>query len=210
MIWDALVLRANVMVELRERGKLSQRYEAHNILVNLGRNWLISAIGEQDTGTYPVTHPVRYIRYMGFGIGGSKQTVDVASEYPTLNSAYPGSAIQDDTDPSVEHLERPIAIRTSGGSDVWLEEVNYTYDLSDKYAQFSVHFSENDINVVSSGSYPAVPISEMGLFLSDQSPSDNPYTNNGALRQALVFYIGFGAITKRNTMTMDVSWKIMA
>lgn len=208
---DDLVLRANFLLELRERGKLKHRVEKHNIMVNLGRHWLFECIGETDYGTYPVTHPVRFIKFLGFGIGSYKQSFDVDADYPALASYYPGTAVQTDVDPTVETLERPVAIRDVGGN-IWAEELAYSPGSSPPYVygDFVAHFSETDFCVVDGAAFAQVPLSEAALMLSDQDPTADPYAAGGAARQRIAFYVAFSTISKTNEMTMDVRWRIRA
>lgn len=212
MILSDLTLRANFILELRERGKLVHRLERHNIELNIGRDWIVSCLGEVDYGTYPLTHPRRFIRYMGMGIGSYKQGYDLSTAYPALDAYYPGTNVQTDVDPNVESLERPIAIRDSGGTRYWAEEVSFVPGSSPPYiyADFNVHFSEDDFCVLSDAAFAEVPISEAMLMLSDQDPTADPYAGGGVTRQLGVFYLAFAVLSKTNQMTMDITWRIRA
>lgn len=204
--FDDLTLQANFRMDVWDRGRLTHRIEKHNIMVNYGRNWLTQAIGEPDYVTNPITHKVNFIKYIGFGIGSAKQISDLNSLYPSLSSAYPGSNVQDDTDPTIQYLERPIAVRDNGGGGtVWLAEASYAPGPSSPYtyADFTISLSDTDLNVVPGHAFGTVPVSEVGLFLSDSDPNSNPSTT------PLVFYISLSPISITNTMSLDVRWRLI-
>lgn len=211
MLRDLIDLKVNVSMTFRERGKVVDRYQGHNIFVNVGRNYLAKVVGHPTA--YPVSVP--YVKYMGIGIGSSEQTINISSAYPALDAAYPGQNVQDDDDPTLKYLERPVLI---AGTNDWLKEATYippgtpTDNPSTTTAKFTYLFDYTDVNL--SGTYSVVPVSEVGLYMSDETATDNPYTGGtapdyiGADRQTLVAYNGFAPKSKTPLTSIEVEWEL--
>ena len=120
-----------------------------------------------------------------------------------MNSAfdtdYPGTNLQSSTSPLISRLERPVQIT----SDIWLVDLLSQVPASPyTYVQFSYTLSGTEINQVGS-TYPTVPISEAGLFLSDESASLNPY--DGTAQQP-VAYVTFTPYPKLNGSSLEFEW----
>lgn len=182
-------IRSNVVVTLRERGKLVGRHHSHNIFLDQGRDWLSKMIGAKtypdppegdvDMGgtAYAVDGMIYKVRYIGVGIGGSKQNY-----YPPGEPTKLGPGSQTESDPSVTGLERPIEV-TAG---VWMKQVlpQVATDLlsfpSKGKIVFRVIYDMTEINFAEVfDSAPAdwgtmssikVPISEFALYTSQANP----------------------------------------
>jgi hypothetical protein len=82
--------------------------------------------------------------------------------------------------------------------------------------EFAALFDTGDLNL--SGSYPSVPVSEIGLFLSSETASrtseevydylSGPAYINASTRQRLIAYNTYDAITKTASVALEVHWEI--
>jgi len=213
-ITDKLMVRSNLELTMRERGKIVARRKGHNIWLNLGRQYLAQLI-TYNSFAGGVGTPLRNdrVQYMGLGIGGNQQIAlgvanasPLGASPPSPSGAYPGTNIQTDTDPTVIALERPV--RVSGGvlpypyypTDVWLAQVQapaWSVDDVPYDATFSVLFEQTD---VSYNPYLLVPLSEVGLFTAAANP--NIYNN------APIAYDTFNTITKTDAFELEIQWTI--
>jgi len=201
---ELIEVKNNLHIRVRERGKLIQHVEGHNIWLNLGREYLASLLAY--TSFSPLT-PERNDRvaYMGVGIGGTQQIALSVANSPPLSTAYPGSNAQTDTDPTVTALERPV--RVSGGStaypgsggDIWLGQIQApaVHNVATSVT-FSRLFSETD---VSYSPFLIVPLSEIMLFTYAASPT--VYNNTG------VAYDTFPTISKTNAFSLEIDWTVL-
>lgn len=228
MFKDSIDPKVNVRIVARERGKKvpSLCREGHNIWVNQGRQYLAEVISPLNSSfaAHYNDSPVRFVRYMGLGIGGDAQLIDIAATFPTsLDVDYPGQNIFSDEDIAATQLERPVKVSGVAGvgssAGVWMNSVTAPPTISGSpvtQVEFDALFDNNDINL--SGSYPSVPVSEIGLFLSSEEPSRTseevydyltaPAHINDATRQKLVAYNTFDAITKTVSVALEVHWQI--
>ncbi len=207
-IRDKIQVRSNLELIFRERGKIVTRRRVHHIWLNLGREFLAQLICYSSFS--PVT-PERNdrIRYMGLGIGGTRQIApSVANSSPlggaTPPNAYAGTNAQTDTDPVVTSLERPV--RISGGTtaypgtvgDVWLGQVQApaTHPTATQ-TLFQRLFTQTE---VSYGIYLTVPLSEIMLFTDAANPG--VYNNTG------VAYDTFDTVSKTGAFDLQVNWTI--
>lgn len=152
-----------------ERGKrkiLHQR--SHNIVVNSGRQFIcenLSAASFSPGGFTRQQNTV--IRYIGFGIGGTRQNNPAAGSSPlsdTYPSGYGGTNTQTDIDVTVGILERPVLATDTR----WLTEVAAPATYPDATSvQWIASFGQADINV---SPYFSVPLSEIGLYKSSADP----------------------------------------
>lgn len=226
MLKDIIEAKINVQIIARERGKIVDRREGHNIWVNNGRQYLAEVIAPLD-GTfakhYGEASVIRVVKYMGLGIGGSSQGFNLADpSYATLIDHYPGLNTYTDTVLTTNYLERPVKISGTPGkvgtSGVWLSQVTAppTYPVPPiTKVEFKTFISETDINFPGS-TYPIVPLSEIGLFLSDQSSTldseqvydyaVSPYINPN--RQKLIAYNTFASIAKTISIALEFHWEI--
>jgi hypothetical protein len=200
---ELIQVKSNLHLRVFERGKLVKHVKGHNIWLNLGREYLASLICYTSFSPLTTERDDR-MRYMGVGIGGTRQLALSTANSPPLSSSYPGSNAQTDTDPTVTTLERPV--RVSGGStaypgsggDVWLGQIQApaTHSVATS-ATFSRLFAETD---VSYSPFLTVPMSEIGLFTNAASPS--VYNNT------CVAYDTFDTISKTNAFQLQVDWTV--
>lgn len=188
-----------------ERGKRKTLHQAHNIFTNIGRQFLAEVITAQSfSGASFVRHNNEVVRYIGFGIGGSRQTAAAAAAAP-YSTDYPGTNAQTDTNLAVTGLERPVRVTAT---PLWMREVSTpgTFPTATR-TRFITTFSETDINY---GGYSAVPLSEIGLFKSGADAS----LNNGASGAypgaggQMVAYDTFNTITKTGLFSIEVRWEL--
>lgn len=206
--------KSNLTLTMRERGKIRARRKGHNIWVNLGREWLSTLICYTALPAPPTTLPVtpeedRRIRYMGMGIGGTRQlSPSIANAIP-MSNYYPGTNNQTDTDPTVTTLERPVRLSSVGtatlppysATDVWLGQVvaPVTHN-SNTSATFTRLFTETEISY---GPFLTVPLSEIGLFLHNDSMTYINLPNNTFLA-----YDTFDSLLKTTAFSLEVDWTI--
>lgn len=218
---DGIRLKSNVFITARERGKKVPALcrDSHNIWVNLGRQYLADVISPLAGFTGHVND--YFVRFMALGIGGTSQRVDIATLYPTLNSHYPGQNIFTDTVLTVPYLERPVKLTGTAGTGsspgVWLRDVTAPPTKpTATTVEFSALFTETDLHL--SGAYPAVPMSEIGLMLSNEQasrPSNEVYDYASppdyiavATRQKLIAYNTFDTLIKTSSIALEVRWQI--
>lgn len=227
MFKDSIDPKVNVRIIARERGKKVPGLcrEGHNIWVNQGRQYLAEVISPLN-GSFAAHYndsPVRFVRYMGLGVGGDSQVLDLSTVYPTLDTHYPGQETFSDEDITVTQLERPVKVSGTAGvgssAGVWMNSVTAPPSFTgtpNTNVEFDALFDNNDINL--SGDYPSVPLTEIGLFLSSEEPSRTseevydyltaPAYINDTTRQKLIAYNTFDAITKTVSVALEVHWEI--
>ena len=198
---ETIEVKQNLKITLRDRGKIIARREGHNIWLNIGREYLAGLIGYESFSPLAPERTDR-IRYIGLGIGGTAQLV---SPIPTtIDTAYPGTNNQTDTDPTITGLERPI--RLSGGSatypgesgDVWVGQVQAPVThASATDATFIRAFTGSEVNYAP---FLSVPVSEIGLFTNAADPA--MYDN------VPVAYDTFDTLSKTSSFTLQVEWTI--
>lgn len=202
----------NLEIVVRERGKLVTRRDGHNIWVNQGRSFLAQVMAYQSYDP-EIFQQVNLPRFMGFGIGGAKQTAFGVAGVPPCSTHYPGTNDNPNIDVTVARLERPARVTwlvdppsaPSGSApnlvydpgDVWLRQVSPVVHPTPYSLQWSCTFSETDF---SRSSFLVVPLSEIGLFLSGSDPTvyNNP----------LIAYDTFETVPKTGNFTIDVTWTI--
>ena len=214
-------VKSNLVLTVRERGKVKRRSQGHNIFLNLGREWLPKLISYADlpAGSPPPPQPVtpeedRRVRYMGLGIGGNRQLSLAQANAAPLITHYPGTNGQTDTDPTVLRLERPVRVSSPVPSnpavpplgnvlngDVWLGQIQApaSYPVSTSVTYRRV-FSETDISY---GPFLSVPLSEIGLFLHSDSTTYVNQQNN-----TCIAYDTFDTLSKTTAFSLEVAWTI--
>lgn len=224
MFKDLIDAKVNVRITARERGKRVPQLcrEGHNIWVNQGRQYLAEVISPLN-GSFAAHYndsPVRFVRYMGLGIGGDSQTATIPAAFDT---DYPGQNIYDDETITVAYLERPVKVSGTAGvgssAGVWMNSVTAPPTFSGSpvtKVEFDTLFDTADLHL--SGAYPSVPVSEIGLFLSSEEPSRTseevydyltaPAYINASTRQKLIAYNTFDTITKTVSVALEVHWEI--
>ena len=224
MFKDVIQVKNNVFVTARERGKKvpSLCREGHNSWVDLGRQYLAEVMSPLNTSfnAHYNDSPVRVIKYMGLGIGGDAQLIDIASTYPTLNSHYPGQNIFDDGLLSTQYLERPVKVTgtpgTTGTTGVWMSSVSAPPAFGTNKVTFTCLFETADLHL--GGAYPSMPLSELSLVLSSQAASmlweavydstNPPSYINTSTRQRLVAYNTFDTLAKTSSVSLEINWEI--
>jgi hypothetical protein len=202
---DATIeVKSNLILTMRERGKLRGRRKGHNIFLNLGREWLTQLIAYQSFS--PITPFTDYrIRYMGLGIGGNRQLAPATANAPPLLTAYPGTNVQIDTDPDVTRLERPVRVLGSStdypaylSTDTWLGQVQApALFLSAREVTFTRVFTQVEVSYTP---YLTVPLSEVMLYTS--AAATNVYNNTG------VAYDVFDTLSKTDAFELEIAWTL--
>lgn len=218
---DGVQFKSNVFIVARVRGKKvpSLCRDSHNIWVNIGREYLADVISPLAGFTGPVNG--YFMRFMALGIGGDSQRVDIATLYPTLDAHYPGQNIFDDTLLTIPYLERPVKVTGTAGvgasAGVWMRDVTAppTKPIATT-VEFDTLFSVTDLHL--GGAYPAVPLSEVGLMLSNEvasRPSNEVYDYTSppdyidtATRQKLVAFNTFDTLIKTSSVSLEIHWQI--
>jgi hypothetical protein len=201
---DTIEVKQNLIITVRERGKIVDRREGHNIWVNLGREYLAKLIAYSLMA--PLTPETDHrIRYMGVGIGGDRQLALGTANAAPLVTAYPGTNVQTDSDLAVTSLERPVRISGGAsaypgvGTDVWVGQVGApaAHPLATQ-TKFVRTFTSGEVNY---GTFLTVPLSEIGLFT-------NEVTTPGAYQPPLVAYDTFDTISKTAAFELEIDWTI--
>lgn len=213
MSQDRIQVKYNIELIARERGKIKRRHQSHNIFLNLGREWLSNLIcyatlpaGDPPPATPVTTLEDRRIRYVSVGIGGSYGgTADA-----TLNTHYPGTNVQTDTDPAVLRLERPVRFTSPipaspveppyDAADVWVGQLQAPPEKPTTYSSRLIRvLSETD---VSYGPFLTVPISEVMLHLN--GIDINAPDNTG------IAYDAFAPFPKTSAVAIELRWTLRA
>lgn len=196
-------VKQNVHLIARERGKIVARRDGHNIWVNLGREYLAGLIAYASFGPDTPERNDR-IRYMGVGIGGTRQVALGVANAAPLVTAYPGSNARTDTDPTVTTLERPVRLTGSSnaypglGGDVWVGQVQApATHVTATEVTFKRLFTQLE---VSYNPFLTVPLSEVGLFTGAANP--NVFNN------LLVAYDTFDTLSKTNAFELEIDWTV--
>lgn len=209
-----LQVRSNLTLTARERGKIVSRRVGHNIYVNLGREWLATLICYSSLPAPPAVLPVtpeedRRVRYMGFGVGGTRQLNPAIANAAPISTHYPGTNTQTDTDPTETVLERPVRFSSVGSpapppysaTDVWLGQVTAPVDHP---TPFSSTFTRLLLGTdISYGPFLTVPLSEVGLFLHSNSSTYINLPNN-----TFIAYDTFDTLLKTSAIEIEVDWTL--
>lgn len=202
-IVDTIEVKQNLKLTVYERGKIVDRREGHNIWVDLGREYLAELIAYSSFSPDVTVRDDR-IKYMGVGIGGTRQLALPTANSAPMVPAYAGTNVQTDDDKTIAVIERPVRISGSEspfpypGDDVWLGIIGtVTFAVPPTQVTFTRIFSQLE---VSYGSFVTVPLSEIGLFTSAASPIY--YKNN------LVAYDTFDTLSKRSSFSLRADWTI--
>ena len=203
-------VKNNIRFILRERGKLVRQQESHNIWLNLGREYLASLIqyAAFGNGFSPDIPVIDYrIKYMGLGIGGTRQLALPTANTPPLGVSYPGSNTQVDTNPTVLQLERPVRLSGSAspysspvGGDVWLGQIGApAIQVATTQVTFSRLFLETEISY---NPFLTVPLSEIMLFTANAHPE---LAQGGGG----VAYDTFDTLSKTVAVNLQIDWTIL-
>jgi hypothetical protein len=196
-------VKYNLELTTRERGKLVDRREVHNIFLDLGREWLAQLVSYQSLSP-DVPFRNDRLRYMGFGIGGNRQIALDKANNPPISPPYSGTNAQTDTDPLITTIERPVRVVGSTtpypgiAGDEWVGVVGSADPLTvPTQTTLRRLFTQTEISY---GPYTSVPISEVGLFTSNADPANHQNT--------MVAYDTFDTISKTTAFELEVVWTI--
>lgn len=203
---ETVEVKNNLKLIARERGKIVQRREGHNIWVDLGREYLAKLISLVSYGPDTPERNDR-IKYMGFGIGGTRQVAPGVANSPPMSTAYPGLNAQTDLDPAVTTLERPVRVSGSttipsdpyNPADVWLGTIQAPpIHNTASQVTFRRLFMQTEISY---SSFLTVPLSEVMLFTSAANPVGQPF-NTG------VAYDTFDTLSKTGALELELEWSV--
>jgi len=204
---EDLEVRSNLQITMYDRGKRKAHFQqTHNIIVYGGRTFIIENIAAAPfSGAGFTRHQNTVVRYIGFGIGGTRQNSSAASTAP-LSSAYPtgypGSNLQTDVDRNVNKLERPV----KATSTLWMKEVATPATfLSVSEVQWTATFGQLDVNI---SPFTSIPVSEVAMYKSSADPT-LPNGAAGAYPGAggqVLAYDTFDSLSKNAAFTAVVQW----
>lgn len=203
-ITDGIELHSNILIQAFERGKRRILHESHNIFTDIGRQFICENITASSfSGSSFVRTQNTVVRYIGFGVGGNRQTSPSASATP-ISTDYPGTNTQTDTDVTVSGLERPVKVTSTD----WMKEVSTpgTFGTTKEVTYIAV-FSETDLTF---GSYTSVPISEIGLYKSSATLT-LPNGSSGSYPGAgghIIAYDAFNSLEKTARWTIQANWTL--
>jgi hypothetical protein len=204
---DRLEVKWNLEILGFDRGKrriLHQR--THNIVVNNGRQFIVEALSASAFGGGGFTRVQNHVvRYIGVGIGGTRQSASEASNSPladTYPDGYGGANIQTDEDLTVSRLERPVKATPS----LWLKQVAAPPAFpSATSVTYSALFDAADLNLAP---HVQMPISEIGLYSSGADPAQ-PNGGSGTYPGAtshMIAYDTFITLHKTGFWALLVNW----
>lgn len=199
----------NLEIDLFDRGKRTLWHQkTHNIVVNTGRQYLAEVITPLTLGAGGsfTRYDDSVVRYVGFGLGGTRQNSPFAGTAP-YNSTYPtgyaGNNAQDDSTAAVAILERPARVTAD---PVFLKEISAPASpVPTTETRFIATFGPTDLSY---GSFTSMPLSEVGLYKSTADPL-LPNGSAGTYPAAgghLIAYDTFDTIQKTGSITIEVRW----
>ncbi len=194
---EDIELKWNVQISLEERGKQKIHHRSHNIFTNVGRQFVLENI---SAAAFPSASSFTrlqdsVVRYIGFGLGGTRQNSSLAALAPIGTTLYPGSNAQTDTDPTSTRL------------DLWMRQVGVIGSLpAQNRAVYVAVFSNTDLQVGAT----SMPLSEIGLFKSSADPS-LPNGSVGAYPGPgghMIAYDTFDTLHKTGQFSIRVEWSL--
>ena len=213
-------MRANVRIEVRERGKLMEIREGHNLFLFHGREWLAELISYSQFDP-DVASRVDRIRYMGVGVGSKQQGNIPLATTPPVTTLYPagydpnattGNEYYDQypVSPLITTLERPVKLSgsttqpypTAPPSDQWLIDAPDFIVTHLSLTEATFHGRIFGGSAMLSGFFTALPLSEAALFTNELSVSKYiPYS-------PAVAYFSFDTIQKTLTNDIELIWSV--
>ena len=187
-------MKNNVEIILRERGKIVSQTESHNVWTVAGSGWIARLISEGLENNR--------IRYVGFGIGGVRQSCATAFQ-PPMTTEYPGTNNQSIMTPDIKGLERPCAVH-KGAFLKEITEVDLCHSKLHHHTgtkrrvglmmtKFTTIFDMGDLSY-DNGDFKQIPLSEIGLFAAGTTSP--------------LGYNTFPTVLKSNTHEMTVVWTV--
>jgi len=169
---DKLDPTINIAIGVYKDKKLVDQRFGHNVVTNVGRQWLAMLVGSDDYSTDPPSpHITSKIGYIGFGCGGALQT----------NSLFVTGQTELVT---VTALQDPVPLHIAlGGERYYLKQVddqanNSVYFPGDFRTRFIVDVAESELSFTNNTTRvsnvavgTSVPISEAGLYLTTAKPT---------------------------------------
>ena len=204
----------NVKFEVRERGKLVESSEVHNVFTDDGRAWHGQLLGVASLQSDPPT-PLVYTRpaYISVGCGGVMQT---DSRFARRQAEVR----------AVTHLEDPVPISRVADVRTYLKRV-YAMSLRNKvfypdatrprfitdFVEGEIAFAGNTTRTSSVEVGTSVPLSEFGLHLSSANTvfshvagvlgEADPLVSNG-----LIAYCIRSPIILTPNVSLRVQWEL--
>lgn len=234
-------------------GHVVQSFEGHNIFLDTGRTWLSQVLAYQPpVGGYvlpaspPDAEPLHlaptYSRdvtagyaspttatllmpylpfYIGFGIGGNQQSGPIPTD---VDTAYPGSNVQTDSDRTITGLERPVRIdRDAAAPPTWARWLMPINTISTATSPYRTIYTFNTVSItqvnqaqipVADPAYAVVPISEAALYRWD--PTADYTTETYAASTDLTYvsatalaYKTFPPINKTTAVSLLGTWSLI-
>jgi hypothetical protein len=161
------------------------------------------------------------IRYVGFGIGGARQSSSSANSppysniYPLGYEYSPGAPhnTQSDINVNVSNLERPVSLVDYTApappypAAIWMKEIAPATFPTVSSVRYVAAFGPTDLVW---GSFTSVPVAEIGLYTSGA----NPNLPNGAAGSYpgagtfLACYDTFDPFHKTGVFSVEVRWEL--
>ncbi|MAP23270.1 MAG: hypothetical protein CL582_20275 [Alteromonadaceae bacterium] len=216
LLADKLDPTINVAIGIYEDGKLVDRRLSHNVVTNIGREWLSKLVGSDDYATDPPSpHVTSKIGYIGFGCGGALQTSGL---FTTGQAELV----------TVTTLQDPVPIALIGSNlteRVYLKSVDKQTNSSiyfpgDFRTRFIVDIIETELSFAGNKTRDSnvdvgtsVPISEAGLYLSDANPTytheeSNTGETDPSQENNMVAYNVFSPIAVTPNVVLRVEWEL--
>lgn len=201
---------ANVRVETVDKytGDLIDTRESHNVLTNVGRNWLrdlccvkaypapIPAGGFIETGSYVYTS--ERVGYMGFGVGGALSAAPYYHVQEELTTVVaPEDYVKVNSTDYLKQVYPQTAANLSFPDDY---TARYVVDLLETELTFAGNTSKSGTVVGTS-----VPLSELALYITGVSVTDTPDHADNTSR--CVCYHTFTPINLTPTVVTRVVWE---
>jgi len=188
--YDILV-RVNFSAILKKNGKEVERREVHNVLTDVGADWLAHLVAWHSLGDPDVPVTQRRVRWIGVGTGTSQDEL-----------------------PGVVKIEVPTPVDDAGNYLAALDGSEFP-DAEVPTARFFKEFGTGDITTVIN---PIVPITEAALFVDVHRVgeiggySDSPWGTLSTTLNPLnsdnppVTYARFEPITKTRDYSLEFHW----
>lgn len=209
----------NVSIKMFRDGVLIKEHVGHNVWTQDGLAILANLIAFASYGP-DVPFSNARIKYMGFGIGGVKQNADsvantspVVDYYPAGYNTPPSNGYEYNPLypilPLIRSLERPVIFLAGTGPAL------YPGAAGDQYLTTTV-VSFPDPGVVEFmvpitvgvtrllfGTFTELPLSEIGLFFNNASPTDAFNTGK------LAAYHSFDTLLVSAGLYMEFTWRVV-
>lgn len=183
---DDIEVNSNVEILLRERGKIIERREGHNVFTVTGRNLFSKLISWQTIGATDIPYTNRRVRWMGVGIGSLLEVTTVSA------------------------LAQPQLV-TPTDYLVPIQSVSFPDSTS---VRFNKEFGTGEINVLGTpvaiseaGLFAdVVPANSGGTEDVGHTLATDPTLNPSVANNPPIAYKSFGALTKTIDFTLEIKW----